>query len=118
MAEQQVFTFEHRDNVERRSAIALNEEAARRSLGGDWCNSDKTKLLYDCRAAALPALIERTLKEEHAAYEVMLAANPIGKESKITTANSLKEFSVTRDRYKQLSEYRKQLEELAARLIH
>jgi hypothetical protein len=86
-----IFTFEHRETGERRTVLASDEKVARLQLGGYWENEEKSGLLYECSPNDLHALVERAIRDEEETRGAMLAANPIGRASKVTRPESLAE---------------------------
>jgi hypothetical protein len=103
-----LYTFEHLETGDLRSAVATNEAAARFQLGGIWTDVERTTAFEPRDIDGLPAIFREAQAAEAAARQEMMAANPMGK-ARLTTPEALKAFTVAEEKHRKLQARREEL---------
>lgn len=90
-----LYAFEDLETGDIRSAVAVNEAAARFQLGGLWTDVERTTAFEPCEIDGLPAIYREAEVDAEAARRAMVEANAIlmGK-ARFTTPEALAQLSV------------------------
>jgi hypothetical protein len=95
-----LYTFEDLETGDARSAVALNEAAARFQPGGFWTDVERTTELEPCEIDGLPAIYREAEADAEAARRAMVEANPILKgKGRFTTPEALTLLTSAREKY-------------------
>jgi len=108
-----LYTFEDLETGELRSAVAVNEAAARLKLGGIWTDIERAAAFDPCEVAGLPELYRQAQADEEAARQGMVAANPMGK-GRFTTPEALAAFTAAQEKHRNCQARREELMRLMA----
>lgn len=69
-----LYTFEDLETGDVRSAVAVNEAAARFDLGGIWTDVERTTAFEPCEIDGLPAIYREAKVDAEAARRAMVGA--------------------------------------------
>ena len=103
-----LYTFEDLETGDVRSAVAVNEAAARLQLGGIWSDVERTTAFAPCEVDGLPAIFREAQEAEEAARHAMMVANPMGK-GRVTTPEALAAFTAATEKHSKLQARREEL---------
>jgi hypothetical protein len=103
-----LYTFEDLETGDVRSAIAINEAAARLRPGGIWTDVERTAAWEPCEIDGLPAMLHEAQAVEQAAVREMEQANPVGR-GPITTPEALAFFTAAEERHRRCQARREEL---------
>jgi hypothetical protein len=103
-----LYTFEDLRTGDLRSAVAMNEAAARLQLGGIWTDVERTNAFAPCEIDGLPAIFREAQAAEGAAARAMEEANPMGK-GRFTTPEALADFMAAQEQHRKCQSRRKEL---------
>ncbi len=94
-----LYTFEDLETGDVRSAVAVNEAAARLQLGGIWTDVERTTAFAPCKIDGLPAIFREAQAAEEAALRAMVEANPMGK-GRFTTSEALADLTAAQEKHR------------------
>ena len=105
-----LYTFEDLETGDVRSAIAVNEAAARFQLGGIWTDVERTTAFEPCEIDGLPAIYREAEADAEAARRAMVEANPILKgKGRFTTPEALAQLTAAQEKYRKCEARREEL---------
>ena len=87
-----LYTVEDLETGNVRSAVAVNEAAARLQLGDIWTDVERPTAFAPCEIDGLPAIFREAQATEEAALRAMNEASPMGK-GRFTTPDALADFT-------------------------
>jgi hypothetical protein len=103
-----LYTFEDLETGDVRSAVAVNEAAARLQLGGIWTDVERTNAFQPCEIDGLPAIFREAQAAEEAAFRAMEEANPMGK-GRFATPEALADFTAAQEKHRKCQARREEL---------
>ena len=105
-----LYTFEDLETGDVRSAIAVNEAAARFQLGAIWSDVECTTEFESCEIDGLPAIYRQGEADADAPCRAMVEANPILKgKGRFTTPEALAQLTAAQEKYRKCEARREEL---------
>ena len=105
-----LYTFEDLETGDVRSAVAVNEAAARFQLGGIWTDVERAAAFEPCEIDGLPAIYREAEADAEAARRAMVEANPILKgKGRFTTPEALAQLTAAQEKYRKCEARREEL---------
>ena len=105
-----LYTFEDLETGDVRSAVAVNEAAARLQLGGIWSDVERAAAFEPCEIDGLAAIYREAEADAEAARRAMVEANPILKgKGRFTTPEALAQLTAAQEKYRKCEARREEL---------